>query len=98
MADGRLRMAVEEHSADDRPAPDGSTFFTVFPEDGGYAAECNRCGGYVGWQDTREDMATVMWEHEPATCFDHLYSEGTEEMQLLGVRADFVDMVERVEG
>ena len=93
LADGRTRLSVEEHSPDARPAPDGSTFFTVFPEDGDYATECNRCGSYVGWQDTGEAMATVMWEHEPATCFDYLYSEGTEKMQLLGVLADMAEGV-----
>lgn len=94
VADGRTLASIEEHSPSDRPAPDGSTFFTVFPEDGGYGAECNRCGGYVGWQDTRESMARVMWEHEPTTCFDYLYSEGTEEMQVLGVLADFSALAE----
>ena len=93
--DGLTRVLVEEHGPDERPEPDGSTFFTVYPEDDGYGADCNRCGGYVGWQDTREQMAARMWEHEPATCFDYLYSEGTEEMQLLGVLADFSDMAKR---
>lgn len=94
-ADGQVRVTTEDHSPDARPAPDGSTFFTVYPEDGGDGADCNHCGGYVGWQDTREQMTTIMWEHEPWLCFDHLYSKGTEEMQLLGVLADFSDMAKR---
>lgn len=95
-ADGRSHVTIEKHSSDMRPKPDGSTFFTVFPEDGGYGAECNRCGGYVGWQATRSHMAAVMWDHEPVTCFDYLYSEGTEEAQLLAVLADFSDMANRI--
>ena len=94
-ADGSIHVALEEHAPDQRPAPDGSTFFTVYPEDGGYGSDCNRCGGYVGWQDTREEVAQFMWKHDPVTCFDYLYSEGTEEMQLLGVVADFSDMAKR---
>ena len=93
--DGLTRILIEEHGPDERLTPDGSTFFTVYPEDGGYSAECNRCGGPAGWQYTREEVAELMWDHEPATCFDYLYGEGTEEMQVLGVLADFSDMAER---